>query len=100
MQGPNKMVGIDAESRSTPGPNSPANDTSLSKKRRMNWDEVPGQNTNDGNAPGKDHLQMERRKMGKKFSFVLLVTQLTSDYLQKDTTAGIFLANLYYYAVI
>ena len=66
MQVAHKMVGIEGESRSTSGPNSPANDLA-SKKRRMNWDDLG----NDGNPSGnnsnqaKDHLQIDRRKMGK-----------------------------------
>lgn len=78
---PNKMVGIEGDSRSVSEPNSPANEMTMSKKRRMNWDEVPGANhTADGNVAqtnnpnqgmAKDHLQMDRRKMGE-FMFSLL----------------------------
>lgn len=74
MQVPNKMVGIEGESRSVSGPTSPANEMAISKKRRMNWDDhsspegnavaaVVQSSPNQGLA--KDHLQMERRKMSK-----------------------------------
>lgn len=74
MQVPNKMVGIEGESRPVSGPTSPANEMTISKKRRMNWDD---HTSPEGNATGaavqsspnqvlaKDHLQMERRKMSK-----------------------------------
>lgn len=76
MQVPNKMVGIEGDTRPVSGPNSPVN-IEMTKKRRMNWDEVAGGNQNEANAtvannnnnPNqglvKDHLQMDRRKMGE-----------------------------------
>lgn len=71
MQVPDKMVGIDGETRNTSGPNSPAN-IDLSKKRRMNWDESDGNAVAavNGNQPSnqglvKDHLQIDRRKLGE-----------------------------------
>lgn len=65
------MVGIDGENRNTSGPNSPAN-IEMSKKRRMNWDETDGNavaatNCNQQASQGlvKDHLQIDRRKLGE-----------------------------------
>lgn len=66
LQMPNKMVGIESESRPVSGPNSPANEMAMAKKRRSNWDEVPTGGANQANQGlAKDQIQMDRRKMGK-----------------------------------
>lgn len=71
MQVAHKMVGIEGDSRSTSGPNSPANELALSKKRRVIWDDLgndenpSGNNSNQTQGMAKDHLQIDRRKMGK-----------------------------------
>lgn len=103
MQVPNKMVGIEGDTRPVSGPNSPVN-IEMTKKRRMNWDEVAGGNQNEANATGannnnnpnqglvKDHLQMERRKMGE-WNVLYLVTTTTAlsflrESVQCDKRAG------------
>lgn len=67
------------------GPNSPTNNNNelaMTKKRRMNWDEVPnsggvGANNNPNQGlVNKDHLQMDRRKMGEpRYYHIYLFTE-------------------------
>lgn len=68
------------------GPNSPTNNNNelaMTKKRRMNWDEVPNSGGGGGanNNPNqglvnKDHLQMDRRKMGEpRYYHIYLFTE-------------------------